>query len=107
MASRPSEWTYARPLTVQRGGSRTAVTGGPPVATLRFALPHPASGSVVVVNPDGLVVRTLVAPTLPAGELLAEWDGRDEGGARVPRGLYCMRLEIEGRLLTSRRVEIH
>ena len=107
MASRPSDWTFARPLAVPGGGTRATATTGPPVATLRFALPHAASGSVVVVNLDGLVVRTLLAPTLPAGELHAEWDGRDELGDRAPRGLYCMRLEVEGRLLTSRRVEIH
>ena len=105
MASRSSDLMLSRALP-SGASPRAAHPPAPPVATLRFALPDTAKGSVVVVNAAGLVVRTLLSPVVPAGEVLVTWNGLDELGERSPRGAYCMRLEVEGRLLTSRRVEL-
>lgn len=105
MASRSSDMMLTRALP-SGGVARAGTPPAPTVATLRFALPDTARGSVVVVDAGGLVVRTLLSPVVPAGEVLVAWNGLDELGERAPRGSYCMRLEVEGRLLTSRRVEI-
>ncbi|HET7224362.1 MAG TPA: FlgD immunoglobulin-like domain containing protein, partial [Candidatus Eisenbacteria bacterium] len=36
--------------------------------------------------------RVLAAAALPAGEHAIRWDGRDDRGARLPPGLYLVRL---------------
>ncbi len=105
MASRSSDMMFTRALP-SGPAARSGTPPASPVATLRFALPDSARGSVVVVDAGGMVVRTLLSPVVPAGEVLVAWNGLDELGERAPRGPYCMRLEVEGRLLTSRRVEI-
>lgn len=76
------------------------------VAALRFALPRPAMTSVSVHDLRGVIVRTLVESSLPAGEVRVCWDGRDERGSRAPRGTYCLRVDLDGRTLTSRVVEV-
>ena len=44
----------------------------------------------------GRRVRDLSALTeRPSGRHRVEWDGRDDGGGRVPPGIYLVRLEIE------------
>lgn len=78
----------------------------PHVASLRFALPHPCPADFHVVGPEGRRVRTLVAGELEAGEHVCDWDGLDDAGARCGAGCYVLRLEIAGRLLTSRLVAL-
>ena len=84
-----------------------APMGGQPIASLRFALPRAMTGVVRVTNPQGATVRLLLSPTLPAGEVLAHWDGFDDAGMRVEKGSYALRLEADGRVLASRIVHVH
>lgn len=77
-----------------------------PLVVLRFALPHVSLAAVVVQTPAGGVVRTLAHGTLAAGEHAIEWRGEDDRGDRAPSGTYVIRLEAEGRTLTSRWVVV-
>ena len=43
-------------------------------------------------NVRGQNVRQLVAGGLEAGDHSVTWDGRDDGGARVPSGVYFYKL---------------
>jgi hypothetical protein len=51
--------------------------------------------SVVIVDSDGKVVRTLLVPTsVRAGRQRFGWDGRDDAGQVVPQGTYKPRLHL-------------
>ena len=70
--------------------------------TLRLALPRAAAVAAAVYDQQGRVVRTLLAGTQPAGEHTLRWDGHDEAGRAVPSGMYFVRCEVDGRVLTHR-----
>jgi hypothetical protein len=71
-------------------------------ATLRFALPAEARVSLTIFDQQGRRVRDLVRGTLPAGEHLSRWDGRDEAGLALPSGIFFARLEAMGRSISVR-----
>lgn len=89
-----------------RSPSRSAITLPPCCASLRFALPRPVEATVAVLDPAGAVVRSLIDGKLDGGEHACAWDGRDDSGRPVPSGTYVLRLVVETRVLTSRRVVI-
>ncbi|MEJ7717558.1 MAG: FlgD immunoglobulin-like domain containing protein [Thermoleophilaceae bacterium] len=74
------------------------------VVTLRFRLPKPGEATVQVVDAGEVPVRTLArdAP-LAAGRHAYPWDGRTDGGAIAPEGVYRLRVDLssEGRTLTA------
>jgi len=70
--------------------------------TMRLSLPRDAQVSLAVYDQQGRCVRSLVVGALPAGEHVVVWDGRDEGGRRVPSGIYFVRCAVESRVLTRR-----
>ncbi|MBK9303301.1 MAG: hypothetical protein IPM94_05285 [bacterium] len=46
--------------------------------------------------------RRVRAWTLAAGDYLVSWDGRDEQGRRLPSGVYIVRLEHGGSVMTRK-----
>jgi len=90
----------------QRIPPRAQAFRHPLVAGLRFALPHPTSVDVHVLDARGVRVRTLASGEHSAGEHQCGWDGLDESGARCAAGRYLLRLETAGSLLTSRIVAL-
>lgn len=61
--------------------------------TLRFGLASESPVRARLFDRDGRTVRTLADGRLPAGEHALAWDRRDDAGARVPAGVYLLRLE--------------
>jgi hypothetical protein len=62
---------------------------------VQFTLRKPDRLSVVIVDSDGKVVRTLLVPTpVRAGRQRFGWDGRDDAGQVVPAGTYKPRLHL-------------
>jgi FlgD Ig-like domain len=62
---------------------------------IQFVTRKPDRLSVVVVDSDGNVVRTLLASTpRPAGPQRFVWDGRDDSGHVVAAGTYNPRLHL-------------
>ncbi len=59
----------------------------------RYSLPREARVELRVFSPDGKLVRTLRSGREPAGLHSVVWDGRDDAGHRVGRGIYYCRLE--------------
>jgi hypothetical protein len=76
---------------------------GEGVATLRFALPAGADGSLEPVPADlrvldirGRIVRVLAEDDFEPGEHESTWDGLDADGRAVPSGVYAVLLESGG-----------
>ena len=61
--------------------------------TIRFSIPRPARTSIAIYSVTGALVRVLSAPKpLAPGAYSLAWDGRDNTGAAVPRGVYYCRM---------------
>jgi len=64
-----------------------------PSTTVSFDLATPQHAAVTVYDSRGVLVRRLIAATLPAGRHEIDWDGRDTAGAPVSSGVYLFRFE--------------
>jgi len=93
------------------GGDGAAVRLGDPwpnpsPGLVRFLLEVPASGTGVL-HIYGLRGRRIQTLRYGPGQHLAVWDGRDNDGARVAAGIYYLRLEGTGPVVTRKVVLIH
>jgi flagellar hook assembly protein FlgD len=71
---------------------------------LRFSLPEASNVSLAVYNVNGQLVRMLQSGQVSAGTHQVMWDGRDDSGARVARGVYFCRMETAGFSATEKIV---
>jgi flagellar basal-body rod modification protein FlgD len=72
---------------VQVEGSLIDLKDGP--ATLTYALERGASTvRVTILDSQGRAIRTLDLGTQSAGKQEVRWDGRNQGGALMPNGIY-------------------
>ena len=71
-------------------------------ATLRFASPRETRVSLALYDAGGRRIRPLASYRQTAGEHAIAWDLRDDEGRTVGAGIYFLRLEAEGRVLTRR-----
>jgi len=69
-------------------------------ATLFWSLPATGDARLAVYDVTGRRVRELAHGALPDGMHSTRWDGRDDAGQLVNPGLYLVRLEAAGRVLT-------
>jgi len=69
---------------------------------IRFALPAAGSVDLRVYDLQGREVRVLAAREFAAGRNAVTWDGRDDAGHRVPKGIYLYRLQAGSAVLTKR-----
>jgi flagellar hook assembly protein FlgD len=78
-----------------------------PSTTISFSLPDRAPAGLLVYDPAGRLVRTLVRDEpLSAGAHRFVWDGRDDRGAEAASGVYLYRLESGSRSETRKMVLI-
>ncbi len=63
-----------------------------PVTEIHYQLPQPEHVRIDLFDVRGRHVRTLVDESLPAGAYRVIWDALDDGGARVPSGIYFYRM---------------
>jgi hypothetical protein len=59
-------------------------------------LAEPAPVLIQIFDLGGRRVRSLADRALPAGATVIPWDGREEGGAPSPPGIYFARLASPG-----------
>ncbi len=59
---------------------------------LAFELPESREVRIEVYDAAGRLVRTIAHERVAAGRNLRTWDRRDQSGARVPGGIYFLRL---------------
>lgn len=96
----PVSWLERR--AVLRALSDTPLGLGPAVSV---DLAAPAEARVDLFDLSGRRVRNLAHRALPAGVTVLRWDGRDESGRSVPKGLYFARLTAPG-IAASARVPL-
>ena len=60
---------------------------------LSFSLPEAAHVRLAIYNVNGQLVRTLENGQVTAGSHRVTWDGNDDTGARVAKGVYFCRME--------------
>ena len=72
--------------------------------TIHYTLPRAMPTRLVVYDVKGRAVRTLVNGIQETGERQVTWDGKDESGSRVGRGLYLYRLEAGGAIQTRKMI---
>ncbi|NOT34641.1 MAG: T9SS type A sorting domain-containing protein [Candidatus Eisenbacteria bacterium] len=94
--STPVEFALASPSP---NPSRDAIS-------VRYALPRASSVRLSVVDAQGRRVRLIESSERAAGEWNVRWDGRDESGAASSSGLYWLRLEAGGRVMSQRFVRL-
>lgn len=73
-----------------------------PSTTVRFSLRSPGSAHLSVYDTGGRRVAALVDGERSAGVHSISWNGTDDHGARLPSGLYLLRLETSDGVATSR-----
>ncbi len=73
-------------------------------AKIAFRMSTPGDVTLDLFDATGRRVRNLVSGTLTAGAHEIEWDGRDDGGASLPQGVYFYRLRMGGVEESSRIV---
>jgi hypothetical protein len=71
-----------------------------------FSLSHAGSVSLSVHDVQGRRVRMLARGNLPAGEHRVAWDGGLDDGGSASAGVYLVRLEAEGRVLSRKVVRV-
>ncbi len=76
-------------------GARLQVVAAPNPGTGSLAihclLPADARTTIVLFDASGRRVRRLHDGNLPAGETRLVWDGRDDSGREVPKGVYLVK----------------
>ncbi|OYD15955.1 hypothetical protein CH333_04620, partial [candidate division WOR-3 bacterium JGI_Cruoil_03_44_89] len=60
---------------------------------IKYGLPRSSNVHIVIYNPLGQEVTTLVNRNQPAGYHTVTWDGRDDAGIKVSSDVYFLRFE--------------
>jgi flagellar hook assembly protein FlgD len=75
-------------------------------ALVRLGIAHAGRVQVNVYDVAGRKVRTLADRVFPAGEAKLVWDGADDAGGKVGRGVYFVRSSTQreaGRVIVLNR----
>jgi hypothetical protein len=71
-----------------------------------FSLARAGNVSLAVHDVQGRRVRVLAHTTMAAGEHRVTWDGMSDDGRSLSAGIYLVRLETEGRVLSRKVVRV-
>jgi hypothetical protein len=75
--------------------------------TVFLDLPTQAPARLEVLDIQGRVVRTLLnGEELSAGRRAFEWNGTDDAGRDLPRGLYLCRAQVDRRTATAKLLRV-
>jgi hypothetical protein len=73
-------------------------------AVLQYTLPADGHVSLAIFDAQGRVVRTLIHQDAAAGTFRASWDGLDDAGRSLPRGLFFARLTAAGGAVETKKL---
>ena len=74
---------------------------------LMLDLDREGPGTVQVFDPQGRRVADLIKTSMGPGSHPLHWRGLDHSGRPTPSGVYLIRAEAAGRVLTARVVMVH
>jgi uncharacterized protein len=74
------------------------------VTQIAYSLPRTSAIRITLFNMLGQKIRTLVGGLVPSGAHTVSWDGRDENGQPVAKGIYFYRLEAGGFAMTKKLI---
>ena len=69
-------------------------------AQIRLALPQAGTARVALYDASGRRMSRLFEGALPAGVTQLDWNGHDDAGRTAAGGVYFLRIEVGGRVLT-------
>lgn len=75
-------------------------------STIRFELEQPGRARLRIFDAAGRLVRELADEMVTAGSHTRVWDGSDDQGRDVASGIYFYELDVEGRRLSSKLVQV-
>ena len=101
----PAELGTAGPAIAR---TQLQVVGANPAAAshLRFSVPKTSHVRLEMYDARGRRVRGLIDQDAAPGTFDAHWDGRDDSGAPVSRGLYFARFTVDGQVVETKKVAI-
>ncbi len=70
-----------------------------------FGVPQEAHITLTIYDISGKKVRTLMARTVAVGHHIINWNGKDDSGTRVAKGIYFYRMEA-GKFKATRKLTI-
>ncbi|MGE5861795.1 MAG: FlgD immunoglobulin-like domain containing protein, partial [Ignavibacteria bacterium] len=76
-----------------------------PSTIISFSIPYDLTNSrteLIVYNIQGEVVKRLVDETLPSGNYLTRWDGRNDLGNQVTSGIYIYSLRVADKQVSGK-----
>jgi hypothetical protein len=73
---------------------------------ISFAVPVESRVSLAIFDPQGRQLRGLVDRTIVPGFHTVRWDRTDDGGRRVPPGVYYYRFTASGRTYLRKLVAL-
>lgn len=74
-----------------------------PITDIPFSLPRAGKATVEIFNIRGQRVRTLVDEALEPGSHTVQWQGRDNDGNPLSSGVYFYRLQVDDRVISTRK----
>jgi hypothetical protein len=80
-----------------------------PSTIISFSIPFDLTNSkteLVIYNIQGEVVKRLVNETLPSGNYLTRWDGRNDLGSQVTSGIYIYSLRVADKQVSGKMTMI-
>jgi hypothetical protein len=108
---RPSAWSPVGQFTlgilevaVQPAVFSPNADGAYDTVALQAELRHEAPWTVIVADAAGRAIKTV---TGQGAQPSASWDGRDIAGKPAPEGRYELRLQVKGRQIAARTVELN
>jgi len=73
-------------------------------AVLQYTLPADGHATLAIFDAQGRVVRTLIHQDAAGGTFRASWDGLDDAGRSLPRGIFFARLTAAGRTVETKKL---
>uniref|UniRef100_A0A7C4U7Y1 T9SS type A sorting domain-containing protein n=1 Tax=candidate division WOR-3 bacterium TaxID=2052148 RepID=A0A7C4U7Y1_UNCW3 len=70
---------------------------------IRYTIPRDGEVRINVLNITGQVVKELVNGRMNKGSYRVVWDGKDNGGKELPKGVYFVRME-SGKEVISKKI---
>jgi flagellar hook assembly protein FlgD len=64
-------------------------------SVVRFSVAKAGRVQVSIYDVTGRKIRNLADRVFPAGESKLEWDGTDDSGSKVARGVYFVRSSVQ------------